>query len=344
MTNTNTPMKPTTSGKSAAAGDAEQAITDARNANLIIALRQYQQAHNLTDAARDLRTLASRMGTSDTYLFRYLKNDFKGSLAKFEEKLAAFLSSDHEAKVEANAEIIAQDFIVAGMKAFLRQVKAHGFIGVGHGPAGRGKTYAAKLYAAQHPTTAIYLHATCWSCGRHELTRSLARAMQLVRPPKGVNLDEALVAKLGGSDRLVIIDNAHRLTEGARRWLADFWDTARLPIALIGNPEIERQWQRNDQHGSRVGLHRDVTLDLGSADKPGTTAKATALHLLRLHLPEAADLPEVVADATRSLPGFGGCRAVVMRSRLAANILSGGRVTDPAEAWKLARTQLITAA
>lgn len=329
-------------GKSAAAGDTEQAAIDQRNANLVLSLRTYQQANGLTDSSRDLKALAARMGSSDTYLFRYLKGDFRGDLAKFEARLQAFLSGEQVERVEANREIIAEDFIIAGMRAFLRQVKAHGFIGIGHGPAGRGKTYASKLYAAQNSTTCIYLHVAAWRAGRHQLAHAIARAMQLQRTSKGQSIDEALVAKLTGSDRLVIIDNAHKLTESARRWLADFWDETGLPIALIGNPEIEGQWARNDQHGSRVGLHRDVTLDLVRKDR--STAKATASHLLRLHLPEAAEAPDVVADAAQAVQGFGACRAVAMRARLARNILAGGRVTDPREAWNLAKTQLINAA
>lgn len=336
-------MKPlTNSGKSAGAGDAEQAAFDARNADLIISLRAYQRAQGLTDSTKDLDTLAKRMGTSQTYLFRYLRGDFRGDLAKFESRIQSFLAGDEGERAEANATIISQDFIIAGMNSFLRQVKAHGFVGIGHGPAGRGKTFATKLYAAQHSTTTIYLHVSVWQAGRHDITRAIARAMQLTRPAKGQTLDEALVAKLAGSDRLIIIDNAHRLTEGARRWLADFWDIAQVPIALIGNPEIEQQWARNDQHGSRVGLHRDVTLDLVRAER--STAKATASHLIRLHLPEASDVPEVISDAADAVKSFGGCRSVTMRARLAKNILSGGRVTDPREAWHLAKTQLINAA
>jgi type II secretory pathway predicted ATPase ExeA len=165
--------------------------------------------------------------------------------------------------------------------------------------------------------------------------------MGITRAPKGLLLDDHLVSKLTDSQRLLIIDNAHRLTESARRWLADFWEETRLPIALVGNPEIEQQWQRNDQHGSRVGLHRDITLDLV---KKATTTKATARHLLHLHLPAAQDDQTVLADAAQLLSEFGSCRAVVMRSNLANRILAGGKITSPTEAWQLAKTQLIHAA
>lgn len=330
------------SGKSAAANDTEQARIDARNANTLTALRAYQHAHGISDSTKDLEGLAKQIGTSQTYLFRYIKDDFRGDLQKFEARIDAFLSGDQVERVSVSTEIINEAFIVSGMKSFLRHVREHGFIGIGHGPAGRGKTYAARLYAAQHCTSTIYLHVSVWSGGRHNLVRNISRAMQITRAPKGLAMDDYLVNRLRGSDRLLVIDNAHRLTESARRWLADFWEETNMAIALIGNPEIEQQWSRNDQHGSRVGLHRDVTLEL--VRKQACTARATAQHLIRLHLPAALALSEVVSDAAEVLQQFGACRAVVMRANLARRILSGGRVDDPAEAWKLAKTQLIHAA
>lgn len=355
----------TPTGKAAAANDTTQAALDAavaaaratqallnathtssadpRARSLVQRLDDYRARHRLGDSTRDMETLAKRIGTSATYVYRYLTNDFRGDLKKFESALANFLDAEI-LKVEGNETLIEQDFIVRSAHHFLRQVKAHGYIGVGHGPAGRGKTCAAKLYAAKD-RAAIYIHANVWSGGRHAIARAIASAVGITaRNTKHHSLDEALVAKLTDSDRLIIIDNAQRLTEAARKWLSDFWHSTRVPTALIGNPEIERQWQRNDQHGSRVGLHRDITLDLATADnKPGPAARATAAQLIALHLPAASGEPEVLAEATRTLTAFGSCRAIVMRARLAANILAGGKITAPAQAWTAAATQLITA-
>jgi DNA transposition AAA+ family ATPase len=334
-------MTSTPSGKSAAANDTEQAVIDARNTRTLATLQNHMGAAGLTDSTRDLETLAKRLGTTSTYLYRYLRNDFRGNLTSFEQKLDAYFSEDQVETHTTNSDLVNRDFIIDSTRAFLRHVREHGFIGVGHGPAGRGKTCACRLYAVQNSATTIYLHVPIWRAGRHDLTRSIARAMGITRAPKGLLLDDHLVSKLTDSQRLLIIDNAHRLTESARRWLADFWEETRLPIALVGNPEIEQQWQRNDQHGSRVGLHRDITLDLV---KKATTTKATARHLLHLHLPAAQDDQTVLADAAQLLAEFGSCRAVVMRSNLANRILAGGKITNPTEAWNLAKTQLIHAA
>lgn len=322
-------MTPQTSGNATTA-------PDLRDLALLAALKTYREGVGLTDSTADITALAKQMGTTHTYLYRWLENKFQGNLGKFEAQVRAFLDTDHS-KAEVSHDLVAQDFIVDQVGNFLRHTKRHGFISVGHGPAGAGKTCALRIYAAKD-RTAIYLHASCWMQNRHALTRQLSK-LTGIKATKTQTLDEALVARLAGSDRLIIIDNAQRLTESARRWLADFWDMTRIPIALVGNPEIERQWQKNDQHGSRVGLHRNITQDLATK-----TAKATAGHLLRLHFPEATGIAAVLNEASQDLASFGGCRAVVMRARLASEITQGGRVTDPQEAFRLAKTQLITAA
>lgn len=341
MTSTQLTIKPAVKtslkGKAAASGDPDQAALDTRNAAAVQALCNYMARHHLANTGDGRKVVARRMGVSETYIFRYLSQDFRGDLAKFETSILAFCEAE-ELKVEGNQELVGSDFVLKGMRRFLRQVKAHGHIGIGHGPAGRGKTCAARLLAAQD-ATAIYIHCRVWSCGRHDLTRDLVRLLKL-RPAKNETKDEALVRILSGSDRLVIIDNAQRLTESARRWLADFWDATRCPVALIGNPEIEKQWEKNDQHGSRVGLHRDVTEDL----KDQSTAKATASHLLRLHLPSAAQDPEILDEAVKTIAAFGSCRAIAMRAKLASTMLAGGKITDVKQAFNLAKTQLITSA
>lgn len=311
---------------------------DKRNLAVLADLKAYFVRHKLDlEVVKDREVVAKRMGSSETYVYRYLNNIFQGRQDKFETLVQGFLAEEL-LKIEGNTELVADGFIVAGVAAFLRQAKAHGSIGVGYSEAGRGKTCGAKLYAARDKT-AIYIHAWMWLRNRHDLVQALKQATG-VKTAKDETIDQALVRVFTRSDRLIIIDNAQRLTESARRWLADFWEMTRCSIALIGNPEILSQWKRNDQHGSRVGLRRDVSTDLTDA----AIAKASAAHLIRLHLPEAIDNKEVMADAVETIAAFGSCRAVWQRATLAKTMLRGGKITDVTKAFKAAKTQLITAA
>jgi len=331
---------PLLTGKSAAAGDSDQA--DLRDINTLQALSTHVSSSGLRINVNDLDALAKQMGSSGTYLFRYLKNDWRATEApmrKLEERIMLFLTQSAEEKEEpvmTNTKLVSRDFIVDGVRKFLDHVRSHNYIGIGYGDAGAGKTKACEIYAAQRSVTTLYIHVNMWKGGRHAVVKLIKKAAGIVKVPKGECVEDHLVTRLKGSGMLLVIDNAHRMTEAARRFLADFWEESKLSIALIGNPEIEDQWDRNDQHGSRVGLLRDVTLTLAD------TKVATARHMLEIHLPEAAGNGVILKEAEAILEGFGLCRSVEKRAQLARSILLSDKntVTDPALAWRMAKEQL----
>lgn len=315
--------------KSAAANDQDQAALDQQHYDetLMERLAEYQKRHALTQDS-----LGKRLGSSGTYVNRYFNRTFAGDLAKFQITVEALLDSE-DLTAEGNTTLVERDFSVAPVARFLNHVKGHGFIGIGHGPAGGGKTCGARIYAAKHPGS-VYVHITAWTASVHALSKLLIRKLG-ARGRKGENRYEAIARVLKGSDRLLILDNAQRLCESTRRWICDLYDETQIPIALIGNPEIQAQWERNDQHGSRVGLCRSIV----ATDK--TVLQRSAATLLNLHLPDAANDPEAVKIAAHLIGGFGAARAVKMHARLAAEMLRGGQVTNPAQALQLSTTQLI---
>jgi transcriptional regulator with XRE-family HTH domain len=312
-------------GKSAAANDVPQS----RNDLLAERLFDYQRRNGLSD-----EQLGKKLASSGTYVSRFrnhsTESPFMGDLVKFELAIEQLLL--REELMQGDDEALSEEgFCVSEMWSFLQLVHNQRQMGVGYGPAGRGKTSAARLYAQKHSTT-IYLHVWTWTASRDRFAAELARAAG-VRRMRNESLFAALARVLKDADRLLIVDNAQRLTEGTRRFLADFYDATRNPIALIGNPEIVRQFERNEQHGSRLGRCVDVTHI--------TDRKTTVLHLLRSYLPTAA------ADATVQKTALdlltrdkgGAARAVKMNLRLAQRLLTSGTLS-PGEAMQLARTQL----
>lgn len=309
---------------------------DKRNLALVGRVLDYMKKHGIENDAAGRKKLAKRMGTNETYLYRYLKNEFIGSLAKFEDLLDGFFTNEID-RVIGNRSLVEKDFCVESVRAFLDHVKAHGHIGVGYGNAGKGKTCGARLYA-QKDRTAIYVHVNYWESNAHCIAHNIAKAAG-IRLSRKQAASDGLLDRLAGSNRLLILDNFHKAKETARSWVADFWDATRLPIALIGNPLILDQFAKNDQHGSRVGLRRDITAGLKQA-----AAAATAKTMLSMHFPEGADVPSIIAEATQVVISFGSCRTLLMRSKIAAAILKSGRIEGgPKEAFDLAKTQLIAA-
>jgi DNA transposition AAA+ family ATPase len=321
--------------QAAAANDSELVIIEAqRNEALAARLSEYQKRLNLSDDQ-----LGKRLASSGTYISRYRnfsRGQFKGDLAAFEAAAEQLLIRE-ELMEGDTSPLSASGYCVAAVHSFLNLVAQQAQLGVGHGPAGKGKTKACQIYAATH-RGCLYVHLWDWTSRKELLISELARVAGVRRAKTDYSLTAALVRVLKGSERLIIIDNAQELTPAGRRFIADLHDATQVPIALIGNPEIIRQFEANDQHASRLGRCVDVT---GAENN-----EATIMSLLANYLPIAAHNKGAQAEALAILrkDKGGASRAVKMHLKLAAQIIKGAPDTQPLEAIKLARTQLIHAA
>lgn len=318
-------------GKAAAANDAAQA----RNDELAARLFEYQRRHELSD-----ERLGKLLASSATYVSRYRSAGenpaaFTGDLFRFESAIQELLMKE-ELMEGDNTKLSGEGFCVPPVHAFLDFILANRQLGVGHGPAGRGKTCAARLYAANH-SRSVYLHVWDWSASRDRLVTELA-AVARIRRQARETLAEALVRNFRDSDRLIILDNAQRLTERSRKFLCDFYDATRTPIALIGNPEIVKQFEKNDQHFSRLG--RCINVTLSEAEQAAENNRRTVLTLLENFMPVALDDKAVQARSMEllRLSNGGASRTVKNVLRLAERITRAG--VPAMEAVRMAETQL----
>lgn len=337
-----------TSGKSAAAHDEHQAGLDAqhdpRNAALVARLKTHMRTRGLdVQSTRHRTIIGHELGYKDqTAVYRYLTGKWTlGDLDKFETRLAAHL--ENEMRIEGGAELVddPHSFILPSMFAFLNQVRACGHVGVAHGPAGTGKTCATRLYVSKHKNNTLYLHLYTWTRRQGSIVQRLLKAVGINKIERGECADERLARHLQEHGMMLVIDNAQRLTRHARDWLRDLLDRTGIPIALVGNQEIVRQWAACDQHRRVVGLNRDVSLDLFDQNEAHNTSAATVQHLLKRHFPEANAAVKKEALKLLTKEDSGAAGAVVMHAKLARLMIQGGKITDPAEAFRLASTQLI---
>lgn len=335
-------MKHTTTnppGKAAAANDPDAAVIDAaarRNDTLAERLFALQKRLQLSD-----EKLGRKLGYQATYVSRYRnfhEGKWQGNLANFEDAISSLLMKE-ELMQGDDMQLSEEGFCVQSVFDYLDFIHQNRHIGVGYGPAGKGKTCAGKLYAAKNPTS-LYLHIWDWTTGRDKLISELATTAR-IRCAKGESKAEALVRTFRDADRLIIIDNAQRLTARSRKFLMDFFDATRTPIAMLGNQEIVAQFEKNDQHASRLGRCIDVT-DAGG-DKRADVDKASVLTLLKSYLPAAAENKLAQSQALEILRAKdgGAARAVKMTLKLAQRITTTASTISPVDAIRLAQTQLI---
>lgn len=226
-------------------------------------LADYKDRNKLTDA-----DLGRELGFGATRINKYLNLFKDGHVPEPDvdeiEKRAADVLKGAERR-QANRVRLFPTAITGKIGRYLEDIRRTNDVGLVSGPAGVGKTCAAELYAADNPT-AVLLTVLCWKRNSQAMTRLLFDAVDHATCPSNKSHADWLEEWFKGSNRLLIVDNAHKLGLTGVEYLFDFHDTTGVPIALIGNPEVLKTIRRSDQWTSRIGLCREVKMDPKTAD------------------------------------------------------------------------------
>lgn len=119
-----------------------------------------------------------------------------------------------------------------------------------HGEAGRGKTSAARFFAAQEGW--VYVRALRgWS--ELWMLQDLCFEMQIDPiPGRKKPAFERIRSALYESPKAVLIDEADKLSEGLIEWVRDLADLTFVPFALIGEKLVLRKMQKEKRVWSRT--------------------------------------------------------------------------------------------
>ncbi len=296
------------------------------SAPTIAALREYQDQRGLSQKA-----LSTRLGVSTAYVsLAYKGAAFPGDATAFEDRVESLIEQEALAARKKLLVEVKDGFLVDTMSKFLTSIAATQDIGIIHSPAGWGKTCGIAKYA-ERDKLAVCVTALKGNAGWKDIRRAVLEG-QFATRNRGENVAGLVSRLFRGSQRLLVIDNGHLLTESARQWLAYDWNEGTgCGVALVGNPEIVGQWQRNDQHSSRCGLSFPVT------ENP--TQKQYINEVFRQFFPPAVDDAESLKLAARITHGEGGFRALRKHAQLAKVLSEGGRIA-PAEAIRSANSIL----
>jgi len=127
-------------------------------------------------------------------------------------------------------------------------------MGMALGPTGIGKTRCAQAIAEQYPGS-VYVRVVLTNRTPRGLTNALAEKLGLgYRSPKRMSYAakfDRVIETLRESGRLILIDEAHELRDGALKALRDIHDCAGVPILLIATRDLydRIQQDRDADHG-----------------------------------------------------------------------------------------------
>src|SRR5581483_10064943 len=171
---------------------------------------------------------------------------------------------------------------------FCEECRTSGYVGVGYGVAGVGKTESAKEYArweeiepllswhgvvqprlsAENPRPQVAFYTPTATVTARQIERDLALLRWSLRVigeaasavPQAVETVEGMVRP--GQVDLLVVDEADRLKPLALEVLRDGYDRRPMGLILVGMPGLEKRLARYPQLYSRVGfVHQYRTLD-----------------------------------------------------------------------------------
>lgn len=186
---------------------------------------------------RSWRKMAKEIGLSQSTLSAYLKGEYSGDLAKIEDRIKSYLERQAE-RGDRWRDLIVETATMREIKKTLGLIHAMRKMGVIFGPAGLGKTESAKRYVEDTP--GVHLVTAAPDCKSVAgivfiLHQSLFKEDFKVNPRVA---RQAIVNRLHGSDKMLIVDDAHALTNEAIEELRAIHDSSEVPIALIGTEMI----------------------------------------------------------------------------------------------------------
>lgn len=282
-------------------------------------------------------TIARRLGVNVAVVSQYLSEHgclYPGDVAKLERSINDLL--DNEARRRASGvETTDCDFATEIRTAFEFIRKTNG-IGAVVAESGEGKTRGIEQYLKDHPL-AIYRRTTVWSSDVHsveaEMFEIAGRKNYDGRTKRVLNT----VHNLRGSDRLIITDDAHKLTVPALQWWFDFADATQCPVCLIGTFTLLEKLRADPQRFSRVGLFFEIT-----NSKTDKVDRELIKHLIKQVMPNAGGEMEELTDLAEQVAReHGHYRSVHQQLKVAVEIKAGKKSVSHADAFRAAHAMLI---
>jgi len=275
------------------------------------------------------RDLARELGCGVTQISKYLNGRPDWDVAELENTIEDVLKTATLRRAGSDQAML-ETSVTRQINAVCETIRKTNDIGLISGPAGTGKTVAIAMYAARMPS-AIVITLTKWACNSYSIERLLFAALE-TRSFKRAGKCRAdwMLDRLRNSNRILIVDNAHRLTKSGREWLFDFQDATSIPIALVGNPEVLDAITDNDQQFSRIGIVQSVVL---------RDASEIAGKILAAAAPAAHDQ---IGDLARTIASKKGHLRSLKKHLLLIPELLPACAGDYRDAMLAAHTQLVS--
>lgn len=209
----------------------------------------------LRDGGLSNTKLAGKLGCSATIISQWLApegNTYPADISKWERRAKDFLRND--ARRMASGVTTIESPTSKLINYALERIRRNNDVGVITGEAGIGKTRGLEKYCEENPTAVLYT-VKSWASDKQSVEGAVFEAVGSGGYDHRMKRAVFLANKFAGSDRLLVVDDAHKLTRPAIQWLFDFVDETQCPLGLVGTPALLPKIKDDPQRFSRVGLY-----------------------------------------------------------------------------------------
>ncbi len=225
-------------------------------------LQQYMQEHNLSQAK-----VATALGVSSATISQYLKGNYSGDVSAIDKKVEEMLARARDKKTDINMGFVATDtakaiFDICGMAHSMNDIN------LVIGEAGLGKTMALKHYSDSIDNVVLIEAEPTFS--PKVLLNELCGKLGVVVSKSNHDNIQAIVGKLQGTEKLIIIDEAELLSYKCLEIVRRIHDLSGVGVVLAGMPQLRAnlRGRRGEykQLYSRIGFAYDLKKALPDAD------------------------------------------------------------------------------
>lgn len=281
-------------------------------------LREWRDSNTQQDGRpHSNASVARKLGYSSAVVSQYLAeggNCYTGDITKLQSKINDLLTN--EARRRMSGVETTQCEAADEIRDALENIRKTNDVGAVVAVSGEGKTRGIEIYRKANPL-AILFHVCSWARDLGSVEGALFEAVGRDGYDNRTKRAVFMVKKLRGTDRLIIVDDAHKLTRPALQWLFDFHEQTGCPIAFVGTLALDDLLEDDAQRFSRVGLHSEI--------KPTNSRKLIA-HLVATLAPDAnGETQQLIALCEVVAAQHGHYRSVHKQLKLAAELKEGSK-------------------
>lgn len=280
--------------------------------------------------------IARELGVSGSLVSLYLnegeKGGYSGDVEGFELKVRDLLDNYARRKLSGLESVECE--VSKSIKMAVEVIRRTNDIGVIIAEAGQGKTRGLELYRKDNPTSVLY-HVRQWSKDLKDVEAMMMAAAGKTQREGREKRAVWLVEHFRGTNRPVILDDAHKLTRPALQWFFDFHDETGVPLIFVGIYTLEEKLRDDAQRFSRVGFRHEIRPE---------NPDALIRHMIFECCPDIGpdELVELIGLCEQVAEEHGHFRAVFKQLKLAAELRDSHRKSW-VKAFRSAHTKLIRA-